>query len=380
MKNNRIMTITVGMGLIFAMFVGCGGRTGEKEYNKAMSAWKDGNLVEARTLFDKSIRKMSGNERKSVAWNQLGLVLWKLGETEAAAKAFNESCTLSDTVTEANMNLGIALFHMGRFNEAEVALNNVLGNKPKNETALAMLGLIAAQRRDWNTASSGFAKAAAANPRDPAGRNALILMELQKSRNTETAIQNLKQLLSAYPEYAPAAYNLGVIYDQWLGNRSAAVEWYQNYLRIAGTEGSRVAAAKQSIARLGSQSSTTTTAAYPATAARFMKEGADLYAAKKYAEAVAQYQQAIQADPNMKAAHYNLALAYFALAKNNDAEQSCKNALRIDPRYADARYMLSYIYFQQRKWDDAEREAKELAEVDPKRGTQMLTYISQARK
>lgn len=381
MKNKRMMIIPTAAVVIFAIFVGCGGRTGEKEYKKAMDAWKSGNLAQARTLFDQSIRKTTGNEKKSLAWNQLGLVLWELGETEAAAKAFNESCTLSENVTGANLNLGIALFHLGRLNEAEIALNNVLGDNPKNTSAQTMLGLIAAQKQDWTKASSGIALVASADSSDPASQNALTLMELQKTKNTDNTIQSLKQLLVAHPGYAPAAYNLGVIYDQWLGNKASAVEWYRSYLRLAGSDESHVDAAKQSIARLSGQATTPTTSTYDTVAAtRFMKEGADLYAAKKYAEAVTQYQKAIQSDSRMKSAHYNMALAYFALSKSADAEKACMNALQIDPRYADARYMLTYIYFQQRKWDDAEREAKTLEQVDPTRGAQMLTYISDARK
>lgn len=376
--------IVTGTCLLLATFVGCGGRSGEKEYNKAIEAWQDGDLVRARTGFEKAIRKMSGNEKKSVAKNKLGLVLWQLGEVDAAAEAFSESCTLSESLTGANLNLGIALYHAGRPDEAEVALNNVLGDNPKNETALSMLGLIAAQKRDWAGASRSISMAVNAKPTDPAGQNALALAELNSNRNTDLAISRLNKLISAYPDYVPATYNLAVIYDLWLGNKSAATGWYREYLRKSDPQGSHVEKARQAIARLegqaGSGTSTATAQTDPAAAVRFMADGATFHQQQKYADAIEQYQKAIAADPAQKNAYYNMGLAYYALKKYPETAQACLRALKVAPGFADAQYMLTLAYVQQAKWNDAEREAKTLAKLDAKRGDEMIKYIAAARK
>lgn len=385
MGNNRILFIATATCLMLATFVGCGGRSGEKEYNKATAAWKDGDLVRARSHFEKAIRKMSGNEKKSVAENQLGLVLWQLGEVDAAAKAFNESCVLSESLTGANLNLGIALYHAGRLDEAEVALNNVLGDNPGNATALSMLGLIAAEKRDWAGASKTISRAVAARPSDPAGQNAFALAELNSNRNTDLAVSRLSKLVSAHPDYAPAAYNLAAIYDHWLGNQTAATGWYQEYLRKSGPDGSHVEATRQAIARLGGRTVTGSgTAAVPQTdpaaAARYMAEGAKRHQEQKYTDAIEQYRKAIDTDPTQKNAYYNMGLAYYALEKYPETEQACLRALKVDPGFTDAQYMLALAYVQQGKWNDAEREAKTLAKFDSKRGDEMLKYIASARK
>ncbi len=382
MKNKKTMIITASVCLILAMFVGCGERSGEKEYNKAVEAWKDGDLVRARTLLEKSIRKTSGNEKKSVALNQLGLILWKLGEADAAANAFSKSCNLTESLTGANLNMGIALFHAGRSNEAEVAMNNVLGDNPKNQTARAILGMIEMQKRNWAGASKELITTVNLNPRSPEGQNALALAELHQNQNSDTAIKRLKQIVAAYPTYAPAAYNLGVVYDLWLHNYSAARSWYQQYLKMTGTAGSHADQASNAIERIstqGSSTGTTSTQTNPDVATRFMTEGARLHAAKKYADAVAQYQKATQADPSQKNAFYNMGLAYYAEGKYTDCIKSCNSALAIDTQFSDARYMSSLSYFQLKKWDDAKREAKALAQVDAKRGGEMLKHISNAR-
>ena len=48
MKNKKVlMTVGGGVCLLLAVFSGCGERTGEKEYSKALASWADGDLVRA---------------------------------------------------------------------------------------------------------------------------------------------------------------------------------------------------------------------------------------------------------------------------------------------------------------------------------------------
>jgi superkiller protein 3 len=385
MKNKKTTVASTVIIVVLLMFAGCGEKAGVKEYNKAVSAWENGDLVRARTLFEKFIRKTSGNEKKSTALNQLGLVLWELGEMDASAEAFSKAANLTENLTGSNLNMGIALYHAGRIDEAEVALNNVIGQNPRNETALAVLGLIEMQKRNWAGATRELSKAANVNPRSPEAQNALALAELHQSKNSAQAISRLTQILAAYPDYAPAAYNLAAINDQWLKNGPTAMSWYKQYITKAGPNGSHVQAANQAIARLGGTPSTATTTTSsapktnPAEAARYMADGAKLHSAKKYEEAISAYRKALMADPKLKTAYYNMGLAFYAQGNYSNAASACNNALNIDPAFSDARYMLSLSYAKQKKWNDAEREARELMKTDVKRGEQMKTYIAESR-
>ena len=383
MKNRNILAFSAATLAVLIMFAGCGEHSGEKEYDKAVAAWKDGDLVRARTLLEKSIRKTSANDQKSTALNQLGLVLWQLGESQAAADAFAKSSNLSEDLSGANLNMGVALYHAGRLDEAEVALNNALGADPANTTAQALLGMLEIDKRDWAGANRELSKAIAKDTRNAAAQNALALAELHQTQDSARALNRLRQLATAYPDYAPAAFNLAAIYDHWLKDRSNALNWYNLYLGKAGAGGTHVDAAKAAIARLGGSAApvaNTTSAANPQLATRYMAEGAKLHGEKKYTEAVAAYRQAIQSDPNQKNAFYNMGLAYYALNDFSEAAKACNDALNIDPAFSDARYMLSLAYAKQKKWNDAEREANELLKTDMKRGEQMIKYISDARK
>ncbi|MEN8256090.1 MAG: tetratricopeptide repeat protein [Verrucomicrobiota bacterium] len=383
MKNKKLLMIGGSACLLFAVFSGCGGRGGEKEYNKAMASWKSGDLVRAQSQLEKAIRKLSGNEEKSVANNQLGIIRWSLGKHDQAIESFGESCRLAKELSGANLNLGVALFHANQLDQAEFEFIKMLAEQPTNAVARSFLGLVQMQKKEWKGASEEIAAGLRTNPNDAAGQNALALVELHMNRNSDIAVKRLKKLVSAYPDYAPATYNLAVIHDQWLHNQNAAMGWYRQYLQKAGEEGRQTEAARQAIARLekkGPNAANTEGQINPEAASQYLAKGSELHAAKKYREAVEQYGKAITANPSEPTAHYNLGLSRYELKQYREAIRAFLDALKLDPDSANARYMLALSHAQQSQWSDAEREAKALKKIDSKRGKSMLKYISDAQK
>jgi len=374
-----------GVCLLFAVFSGCGGNPGEKDYNKAMTSWKNNDLVRAQSQLEKAIRKLSGNEKKSVANNQLGIIHWNLGKYDQAIESFAESCRLGEDLSGANLNLGVALYYAGQSEQAKFELTKILGEDPDNTVAQFFLGLVYLQLKDWKGASQEITEGLRADPTDAAGQNALALAELHLSHNSDLAVKRLKQLVAAHPDYAPAVYNLAVIHEQWLHNPGAALGWYKQYLQKAGEEGAQAESTQQAIVRLNKMGpdapgTTPENQAHPKEAAQYIAQGTKLHAAKKYREAVTQYEKAIEADPSQATAHYNLGLAYYELKQYRKAAEAYSNALKLDPGSVNARYMLALSYARQGEWGDAEREAKALKKVDAARGESVLKYISDARK
>jgi len=227
MKNKKLLMFSSGICLLFTLFFGCGERSGEKEYNKAMASLKDGDLSRAQGQMEKAIRKLSEKEKKAAANNELGIILWKLDKKDQAVEKFSESCRLTEELTGANLNLGIALFTAGQLEQAEFEFTKILSEQPNNSTARTFAGLVQMQQKNWKGASKEIATGLQAKPNDPAGQNALALSELHMNSSSDNAVVRLKQIVAAYPDYAPAAYNLAVIYDQWLHNTSAALGWYK---------------------------------------------------------------------------------------------------------------------------------------------------------
>lgn len=379
MKNKNLLIIGSGICLLFTLFFGCGERTGEKEYNKAVASWKNGDLSRAQGQMEKAIKRLSDKEKKSEANNQLGIILWNLGKKEQAVGKFSESCRLTEELTGANMNRGIALYHTGQLDQAEFEFAKILGEQPRNTMASTFSGLVHMQKKDWKKASAKIATGLKANPSDPAAQNALALAQLNMGNNSDAAIERLKKTVATHPDYAPAAYNLAVIYDQWLRNNGAALGWYRQYLQKAGANAPYAEKANQAIERLsGTAGSTVQTR--PSAATQYIAAGFKLHTGKKYREAIAQYEKAIKADPSLKDAYYNMGLSYYELKQYPKAATACVDALRLDPNSSNARYMLVLAYAKQGKWNDAEREAKALKKIDAARGEAMLKYISDARK
>jgi tetratricopeptide (TPR) repeat protein len=385
MKRKTLLIMSGGVCLLFALFSGCGGNSGEKEYNKARSSWKANDLVRAQSQMEKAIRKMSDNEKKSIANNQLGIIRWRLGKQDQAIESFSESCRLAEEMSGANLNLGVALYHAGQWDQSKFQLTNVLIEDPDNAVARIYLGLVHMEQQDWQSASKELAEGLRARPNDAAGQNALALAELHLNRGSDAAVKRLKQLLVAYPDYAPAAYNLAMIYEQWIQEPRTALGWYQQYLQKAGEDGAQAETARQAIERLNRvgpdiPESTTAKQPDPTAAARYIAEGTKLHGRKKYPEAVKEYEKAIKADPSLADAHYNLGLTYYELKQYRQGLKAFSDALELNPDYANARYMLALTYGRLDEWNNANREAKALKKVDEERGDALLKYISDARK
>lgn len=384
MKKRILWVFLGGTTLLFAVMAGCGGNPGEKEYEKAMEAWARQDLVRAQSQLEKALRKLTGNEKKSVACNQLGIICWQLGKRDRAIESFGESCRLSGDLTGANLNLGSALYHNGQLNEARMELTKILNEQPGNTRARIYLGLVLMQLKDWQGAYTELNAALREEPNLAAGQNALALAELHLNRNTDTAVKRLKQLLAAYPDYAPAVFNLAVIDEQWNRDPAAALSRYRQYLEKAGEKEPQRAYAGKAVERLSrvgpdDPRGTEPSGSDPAAANRYIAEGSRLHAAKKYSEAVRQYQLAIQADPSRVNAHYNLALSHYELRQYREAVRACAEALKLDPGYTNARYMLALSYAQLKEWNNAEREAGRLKQNDPEKADTLLKYIQSQR-
>jgi len=378
MKNKSLVIGGSGICLLFILFFGCGENSGEKEYNKALESWKNGDLSRAQGQMEKAIRKLSDTEKKSVANNQLGLILWGLGKNQLAAKKFGESCRLTEDLTGANLNHGLALYQTGQLESALFEFTKFSDAQPNNALAHTLLGLVHLKNQQWASATQELATGLRQKPENPsAGQNALALAQLHEPNGTNKAITRLKQIIAAFPNYTPAIYNLAVIYDQWLHDNTTALSWYRKYLQQAGSQAQKTEQTNQAIARLTrtrprQHSSTQTAKEYIAT-------GLSLHDSKNYTQAMEQYKKAIALEPSNKTAHYYLGLSAFALKNYSEAVRANIDTLKIDPSDANARYMLTLSYAKQRKWNDAQREAKALEKNDPERGATMLKYIANAR-
>lgn len=81
--------------------------------------------------------------------------------------------------------------------------------------------------------------------------------------------------------------------------------------------------------------------------------GEEAFRSGRYEEAVEAFKEAINLEPDVGEAHYNLAMAYEELSRLEEAAASYEEALRLKPENRDAHYSLMSVYDDLGRKDDA---------------------------
>jgi predicted Zn-dependent protease with MMP-like domain len=87
-----------------------------------------------------------------------------LGDAEAALGAFEAALVLEPRDIEARCERGVALFELGRWEQARQALEQLLADEPQTPLAHHTLGLLAERRGEEAQASAHFARARELEP------------------------------------------------------------------------------------------------------------------------------------------------------------------------------------------------------------------------
>jgi Tfp pilus assembly protein PilF len=111
---------------------------------------------------------------------------------------------------------------------------------------------------------------------------------------------------------------------------------------------------------------TPTAAATPTPSAYdHLDTGNDYLDQGQFDQAIAEFQAAVQLDPDLTNAHYNLGLAYQKQGKLDEAAGAYQAAIQLDPNLSDAHNNLGLIYDAQGKVDQAIAEYQEAIRIDP---------------
>ena len=93
------------------------------------------------------------------------------------------------------------------------------------------LGRIYSQEGQHDAARGAFKKAIAANPANCAARSEYGVM-LRKLGEFDAALEQYQACIAAQPDHAPAYYNLGILYELYLGKLPEALAAYRHYLEL----------------------------------------------------------------------------------------------------------------------------------------------------
>jgi Flp pilus assembly protein TadD len=102
---------------------------------------------------------------------------------------------------------------------------------------------------DYKRALAELERAAKAHPRDPEVLVALGVA-LRGHKQLDAAAQAYERALTLQPDFAPALYNLGVLYMDFLSDKKKARESLQLYRKVAPANDPKLADARTRLKEL----------------------------------------------------------------------------------------------------------------------------------
>jgi tetratricopeptide (TPR) repeat protein len=353
-----------------AVFFGCDREPGEKLYRKALAEWSGGNLARARALLEKSIRSRTGSAENTEAYNQLGVLLWEMGNTKDAVDAFNESIRMDAGQYNVLCNLGVALSSQNDFSAADRAFREASLIQSDDPRPLAFAGVIYVKNQRWEDAANHLNRALGRTPKDPCLQTALAISELHTA-GAETALKRLQAVMKQFPDYTPALFNIASIHRYWQKNPVEAKRYFELYLSKAAETDPFAAQARaqlQSIAEGNSGEKLTFTPPRNPNRINADKnfEKALAYQKKNdFDTAIRWYIKAVEEDDTYEQAFYNLGLSYYAANRMELASDAFARAVQLNPTFVGARYNSALAEYRLGHNDRALRELEIVLKQQP---------------
>lgn len=243
------------------------------------------------------------------------------------------------SAASARVNMAVALFQQGKFEEAETALRDYLKDNPNDGNALNNLGsVLATQGRDAE-AIPVYEQSLRARPDHPDTMTnyARSLRVVGRVDDSEAA---LRKVLESYPEHLGALNNLASMLLT-RGNVQEGAELLQRALR---QDPNHVQAGLNFAMLLGNQGHVDQAMVWlkrvlrndPGNVMALAYLGSMHRRAKRYDEAEKAYQQALTLSPKDKAALRGLGQLYVETGNLKAAEEIAQRLETIDPQQARA--------------------------------------------
>lgn len=322
MKKYSIVLAT----FIVVATLGSGPGCGRNPLDAGIRAVENGDLQKAKNFFTTALEQDPGNIH---ALMNLSIVRMKQGDTEAALTGFRQVADLAQD----------------------------------DSRPLEFMAGIYMDNNQWQEAAKVLGEAATRDPRSPCLLTYQALVDLNTS-DIPAAKARLERVLAMDPAYPPALFNMAVIEKDWLKNPAEGRRYFQRYLAVAKNDPHTVIA-KASLQERAPAASRKTSAPLPAPptvanhrkdpppapvtprdplkAAAALRKAVAHHQAHESEKAIQEYTTAIQSDPTLARAHFNLGLLLREKGDLAGARASFERALQCTPGMTDARYMLGLI-------------------------------------
>jgi len=253
-------------------------------------------------------------EVRVVSHFRAGQAAMQAGDFERAVKEFSEVLRLNPTLVEARANLGLAFYTLGEYNSAVTELTKVIRERPSLAGSNLFLGL-------------SYLKLGLSEKAIPP-----LKRVLQSDRPNFEARRALASCYLAQCHYQEAAREFRALFDLQTDRTEA---WYQlgkDYLKIS----------TQLAALMASE--------YRESAWTHRLAGDVLALRESWKDAVGEYSQALEGEPEQAGLRASLGLAYLRQGELPEAEAAFLEELQRDPH--NERALLAGAEFGEGRHDE----------------------------
>jgi Tfp pilus assembly protein PilF len=207
----------------------------------AETAYTQRKYGEAQQSFQAYVER---HPRNPFGHYMLGLSAWKNGDLDQARDAFEESLALDSTNVKTLLNLGRVLLEQGQPQEALVRIEAAVALDSGSAEVYRMRGRVENALGRPDSAEASYRLALSIDPNDSWSMNNLGLLLIDEGRDAE-ALMPLARAVELRPESPAFANNLGVALER-TGHAGSAAVAYRSALAVDST----YAKAQQSLARV----------------------------------------------------------------------------------------------------------------------------------
>lgn len=230
MQNPTLYLGCCALAVVLAV-ASCQKPPGQAEFDRGVYELRRNNPVRARALLEKSIARRPGSEENALAYNYLGVAAWKLGQYRAAQEAFEDSRRLNPTLAEPLYNLAMLHRQAGEHPQAAHLLEQAARLDETDPRPLEILASLYAQYQQWPLVRRTLHAALNRAPNSARILTALAVLDLQ-TIGPEKSIESHLIALEKDARYAPALFNIGLIYQTRLGDAERAASYFRRFLAL----------------------------------------------------------------------------------------------------------------------------------------------------
>jgi tetratricopeptide (TPR) repeat protein len=185
-----------------------------------------GYLMEKTGQYDAAIKACNHSialePDYAVAHNNLANALHKAGMSKTALAEYNKAIKLRPDYAEAFHNLGNTYMDLGNMDKALENYQKSLNYNPNNADTYNLIAMIYINRNELDPAFKVLSDSLYIQEENPFTHN-MIGFIYTKQNQLEKAIDSFARALEIDPNFAEAYTNLGVVYEK-LGNKEKAIE------------------------------------------------------------------------------------------------------------------------------------------------------------